>query len=86
MTPSLLELAGYAGGFLTTVACVPQVVKSWRSRSTHDLSLPMLLMLNVGIVLWIIYGVAQRNWPVLATNSVSLGLWVSLLWLKLREG
>ena len=82
---SVFELAGYAAGFLTTISCIPQVWQSWRTRSVGDLSLAMLIVLNLGIVLWIVYGLHERNWPILATNLVSICLWSSLLWLKVRK-
>ena len=79
------DALGYAAGLLTTISCVPQVVKSWRTRSVHDLSVVMLAMLTTGLLLWIAYGFTRRDWPILLTNGVSLLLWSSLLWLKLRE-
>lgn len=81
----MLELLGYAAGCLSTMSCLPQVVKSWRTRSVGDLSLVMLLMLVAGLMLWIAYGVARRNGPIVLWNSVSLVLWSSLLVLKLRS-
>jgi MtN3 and saliva related transmembrane protein len=80
-----IDALGYVAGFLTTMSCVPQVVKSWRSRSVHDLSLVMLLMLTTGLVFWIAYGVRRDDWPIMLTNGTSLVLWSSLLWLKVRE-
>lgn len=80
-----IDALGYFAGFLTTMSCVPQVVKSWRSRSVHDLSLVMLLMLTSGLVFWIAYGVRRGDWPILLTNGTSLLLWSSLLWLKVRD-
>jgi MtN3 and saliva related transmembrane protein len=79
------EALGYAAGLLTTTSCVPQVLKSWRTRSVHDLSVLMLVMLSVGLALWVLYGLTRRDWPILLTNGVSLALWLSLLWLKVRE-
>jgi MtN3 and saliva related transmembrane protein len=80
-----IDTVGYLAGLLTTLSCVPQVVKSWRSRSVHDLSLIMLLMLTAGLVFWIAYGLTRRDWPILWTNGVSLVLWSSLLAMKVRE-
>jgi len=76
---------GYAAGFLTTVSCVPQVLKSWRSRSVHDLSLLMLVLLLVGLVCWVVYGLQVNDGPILITNGASFVLWASVLWLKLRN-
>jgi MtN3 and saliva related transmembrane protein len=84
MPDGALSLLGYAAGFLTTMAGVPQVVKSWRTRSVQDLSAVMLGMLSTGLVLWIVYGLGRGDWPIITTNAFSLLLWSSLLWLKLR--
>ena len=48
-------MIGYAAAALTTSAFIPQVVKSWRSRSTGDLSAAMLVDFTAGIVLWLLY-------------------------------
>lgn len=81
----LIDALGYAAGLLTTMSCVPQVVKSWRSRSVRDLSAAMLVVLSMGLVLWIAYGLTRRDWPIVLTNGISLGLWLSLLWLKVQR-
>jgi MtN3 and saliva related transmembrane protein len=86
MRQTIISFFGYTGGFLTTVACIPQVVKSWRSRSVGDLSLGMLVAINIGVAMWIVYGITHPDWPIFFTNFVSIGLWSSLLWLKLRYG
>jgi MtN3 and saliva related transmembrane protein len=80
----MVELLGYAAGFFATMSCLPQVIKSWRTRSVGDLSMLMLLMIVTGLALWIAYGVARNNGPIILWNTVSLGLWSSLLVLKLR--
>jgi MtN3 and saliva related transmembrane protein len=81
----MTHLVGYVAGLLTTFATVPQVVKSWRSRSVQDLSLPMLVLLSVGLVCWFVYGWLRTDWPVVLANGFTLLLWGSLLWLKIRE-
>jgi MtN3 and saliva related transmembrane protein len=80
-----IHTLGYAAGLLTTGSCVPQVVKSVQSHSVHDLSLLMLLMLVVGVLFWVIYGVALRDWPIVVSNGISFALWATVLWLKLRN-
>lgn len=84
-SPHLINLVGYAAGTLTTLAFVPQVVRSWRSGSTDDLSLPMLVSFSVGNLLWLLYGVAVRSWPVVGANAVTLCLSLALVALKVRH-
>lgn len=80
-----IELIGIVAGLLTTVAYVPQVLKTWRTQQAGDLSLPMLL-LNTGIVLWLLYGLLLGSPGLIAANAVTLALAGSILWVKLRRG
>jgi MtN3 and saliva related transmembrane protein len=78
------ELIGYSAGVLTTLAFVPQVVKSWRSKSVGDLSFMTLCAFTAGVFLWLLYGIALRSLPVIAANGTTLVLSGILLGLKLR--
>jgi MtN3 and saliva related transmembrane protein len=80
-----IEAIGYIAGALTTVAFVPQLVQTWRSRSAGDVSLSMLAVFTVGLLLWLIYGVALASWPLVLSNAVTLVLTGLLLVLKLRD-
>ncbi len=84
MTP--VTLLGLAAAFCTTIAYLPQVVQAWRTRSTKDLSLPMLLVLTTGLLLWLIYGAIIRDVPLIAANSVTFALTGTILYFKLRHG
>ena len=79
------ELIGYSAGVLTTLAFVPQVVKSWRSKSVGDLSFLTLSAFTAGVFLWLVYGIALRSVPVIAANGTTLVLTGILLGLKLRH-
>jgi MtN3 and saliva related transmembrane protein len=81
---TLATFIGLAAATLTTVAFVPQVVRAWRTRSTHDISLPMFLVLAAGITLWLIYGAMIRDLPLVLANLVTLVLVLMILLLKLR--
>ncbi|MEH6754927.1 MAG: SemiSWEET transporter [Alphaproteobacteria bacterium] len=78
------DLIGGVAAVLTTIAFLPQVIKSWRSRSTRDVSLGMFLILNTGIVLWLIYGLILESRPLIYANTVTLILTGTILVLKLR--
>jgi MtN3 and saliva related transmembrane protein len=79
-----ITLIGLAAATLTTVAFIPQVVRAWRTRSTRDISLPMFLVLALGITLWLIYGAMIRDLPLIAANLVTLVLVLMILFFKLR--
>lgn len=79
-----IQLLGLVAGFLTTAAFLPQVVKTWKSRSAKDLSLGMFSLFCLGVAMWLIYGFAVNDIPVIAANLVTLLLASTLLFFKLR--
>jgi MtN3 and saliva related transmembrane protein len=79
-----IQVLGLAAGSLTTVAFLPQVIKTWRSGSAKDLSLGMFSFFCLGVVLWLIYGILVNDIPVIAANLVTLMLASTLLFFKLR--
>jgi len=81
----LIEYAGYGAAFCTTAAYVPQVLRVWRTRSTQDISLKMFVVLVIGLGLWITYGFAKGEIPIILANVVTLALASTILYFKLRE-
>jgi MtN3 and saliva related transmembrane protein len=80
------EWIGSAAGFLTTVAYLPQVIKTVRSRETGSLSVWMYASVCLGVTLWTVYGVMIDSMSVIVTNVVSLLLAGTVLAMKLRCG
>lgn len=74
---------GLLAGTLTTISFVPQVLKTWKSRSAQDLSLGMFSLFTLGIALWLIYGFYLGALPVIITNLITLVLSLILLVFKL---
>jgi MtN3 and saliva related transmembrane protein len=84
MSPTTIDAIGYIAAAFTTCAFIPQVVKSWRTRSTGDLSSTMLVVFTAGILLWLIYGLAIGSMPVILANAITLVLSATLVVLKIR--
>ena len=76
------NLIGIIAGVLTTTAYLPQVIKTWRSKSVGDLSLTMLLTLASGVFLWFVYGVLIVSVPVIIANAVGFVLVTIMVVLK----
>jgi MtN3 and saliva related transmembrane protein len=79
----VIELLGFVAGALTAFAFLPQVVKTWRTRSSSDLSMTMLGAQSAGVSLWILYGVGINSIPVILSNTITLTMCIVLLVLKL---
>ena len=80
------DLIGMAAGSLTTLSFIPQVVKTWKSRSAADISLGMMLLFSLGVVLWLAYGWAIGSFPVILFNVITLVLSASIIVMKLHFG
>jgi len=80
------ELVGMAAAVLTMLSTVPQVMKSIKTRSTHDLSWGWLAITTSALFLWVIYGMMISSLPVVVANSVSGALFVALIALKFKYG
>jgi MtN3 and saliva related transmembrane protein len=81
----LTTVIGALAAIGTTAAWLPQVVKTWRTRSAEDFSWTYLAMFTTGVSLWIAYGILRKDGVVLAANGVTLLLVATILFVKLRE-
>ena len=66
-TDAWIVLLGSVGGFCTTFAYVPQVIKIWK-QGGRDLSYGMLSLYLFGVVLWLAYGILLHAQAVVLTN------------------
>jgi MtN3 and saliva related transmembrane protein len=81
-----VDIIGVAGAMLTTLCWLPQALKIMRERQARALSLPATAAFTLGIGLWLIYGLAIGDWPLIGSNAVTLALMAVILATKLRYG
>jgi MtN3 and saliva related transmembrane protein len=81
-----MTILGLLAGVLTTACWLPQLARSWRTRSTTDFSWLYLIVLTVGVALWGVYGVLRADAAVIIANAVTVCFLVFLLVIKLFEG
>jgi MtN3 and saliva related transmembrane protein len=80
------EALGFIAGSLSVLSLVPQVVKSFRTRSTGDISLEWTVINLCGQILWIVYGALIGSVSLYIMSSISLLMAATMLVLKLRYG
>ena len=74
MTTGLwVAILGTVGGFCTTFAFVPQLIKIWR-QGGKDLSYGMLFVYLFGVSLWLAYGILTHATAVTLTNAATFVL------------
>ena len=69
-------------GILTTIAFLPQVIKTYQSKSAKNLSLSMFSIFCTVVLLWLVYGILKQDWAIVATNTFTLILSGILLYFK----
>ena len=77
------DTIGLMAGALTTIAFLPQLIKTWQSQSAEDVSIGMFLLFGAGVVLWGVYGWEIHALPVILTNVVTFVLAAAILTLKI---
>jgi MtN3 and saliva related transmembrane protein len=82
----MIHYLGYLAGTLTVVSFLPQVIRTWQSRRTGDLSLGMFTILITASSLWIVYGAVVGDMPVVITNVGMVALNGAIAVAKIRYG
>ena len=80
------EIFGFIGGALVTMALVPQVVRIFKLKSAVEISLLFNILLLIGLLCWLAYGIFFQLFPVILWNSAGAGLVITLLFAKLKYG
>ena len=80
---NLPEFYGFIAALLTTIAFLPQLYKTWNTKSAEDVSLITLILFIIGLICWIVYGIKINSTPILVANIVTFIFNFSILILKL---
>ncbi len=79
-----VELLGLIAATLTTAAFLPQVYKTWKTKSADSLSLSMLSIFVSGVFCWLIYGFLIDSVPIILANLITAVSGCMLLYFKYR--
>ena len=82
----LIDVVGASGATLTTLCWLPQALKVIREKETRALSLPATAAFTRGVMLWLVYGFAIGDWPLIGSNAVTLALMLPIVAMKWRYG
>jgi len=83
VTPTTI---GLVAGTLTSIAAIPQLVKTLKTRHVRDISIWQPLLLAFGVGLWMVYGILINDLPLIVANITPLICNVILTGMKIRYG
>jgi MtN3 and saliva related transmembrane protein len=82
----LITAIGTVAAICTTASFLPQAIKIIKLKETRDISLLTYLLLEVGILMWLVYGVMIGEMPIILANAVTLIFTTVILFLKIKFG
>lgn len=80
----ILETIGYIAATLTTISFVPQAAKIIKTKDTKSISLVMYALFTLGVICWLVYGIATNDIPVAVANGITLFFALIILSYKIK--
>ena len=74
---------GYLAAAFTTLSFLPQAWLTFRTRNVSGISLAMYSAFTLGVLLWLVYGILLKAWPLILANLVTLMLASVILAMKI---
>ncbi len=79
-----LQILGMTAGSISAITFLPQVIKTWKTKSANDISLLMFTFATISVIMWLIYGIILQDIPIIYTNSLVLVCSLIMLYFKYR--
>ncbi len=86
MTDFQIELLGLCAAFLTTFGFLPQAIKIFKTEDTSGISLNMYVVLIIGVILWLAYGILLERPAIILANAISMLFQLWIIIMKLKHG
>lgn len=80
----LVDLIGYIGGFFIMISFIPQVIKSYKTKSVNDLSMIMIVATIIGSIFWVTYGFIIKSMPVAIMNGIFGIIVINQFYLRIK--
>ena len=84
MDSTFIKILGLVAGACTSLAILPQVVTTFKTKKASDVSMFMFIVMLTGNVLWVVYGVAKSDFAIIITNLITVALNITMLVFKVK--
>jgi MtN3 and saliva related transmembrane protein len=84
MQLSGVDVLGYVAGLITAFTFLPQVLKTWKTKSAKDVSLAMFLIALTNQIMWLAFGILRDDPVIIITNALMLLMTSLMIILKLK--
>jgi MtN3 and saliva related transmembrane protein len=77
-------IIGLAAALFTSFSGLPQLIKIIKNKHTKDISLDMYILMCLGILLWLIYGLLKNDFALIIANIITIIISGSILTMKIK--
>ena len=85
MIDPIYESVGFIAAILTTTGFVPQVYKIYKEKNAEGVSLTMYIILFIGVLLWLVYGILIGSLSIIIANGITAMLQLLVIIFKLKN-
>ncbi len=78
-----IEIVGLIAGTLSCITFIPQIIKTYKSKSVKDVSITTFLIIATSNLLWLYYGVVKDSPYIIITNIVVFVSALAMITMKL---
>jgi|TARA_Y100000310_G_scaffold252301_1_gene258988 MtN3 and saliva related transmembrane protein len=79
-----MGVIGILAGILILSGWVPQILKGYKTKKLTDVSSYLMILIFVGAVLWLVYGLALDDIYIMGVNIAAMFLTMTVLAMKLK--
>jgi MtN3 and saliva related transmembrane protein len=81
---NLVDIIGFAAGILISINLIPQIIHTLKTKSVEDISIWMFLIYDLGLALWVTYGIVINSLPVLIMDGLAFLGSLFMTYIKLK--
>ena len=81
---TVMGVIGILAGILILSGWIPQIAKGYRTKKLSDISSYLMILIFVGAVLWLVYGIALDDVYIMGVNLAAMVLTMIVLSMKLK--
>lgn len=80
-----MNYVGILAAIITTYSFLPQVLQVIKTKDTSSISLKMYILLIIGLILWVIYGISLKNFSIILANGITCIFAIIILYYKILD-
>ena len=78
------DIIGFSAGIFTSINIIPQIIHTLKTKQVEDISIWMFLIYDIGLFLWVTYGLIIHSFPVIIMDGLAFLTSMFMTYMKVR--